>query len=142
MTTPDKFSPTTSDNWYPHPHPDPNMDLALKTAYDLIYSQRNSTPQLATSQLINFPGAVQAWGATIVTGSLKGVATGLSTVSNCLGVVDNGATASNLWLSVTPSAKTGAIDIFVWQPTSSSVTTPIAAKSAVVVRWMAMGTQQ
>lgn len=79
-------------------------------------------------------------GQVTVTGSSKSIPTGLATVKQVTASIDNGATAHNFTLSATPSAQPGCIDLYVWQPASSAVNTPIACTSAVPVRWTATGT--
>ena len=134
---------TAIRRWRPDPFDTPQdldraaLDLAIKTAYDSIYGLENSSPQLPDALI----GSSQSAGALAVTGSAKSVATGLKTVSNVVVSIDNGAVATNLWVTATPSATVmGAIDIFVWKPTASNNNTPIAATSAVNIRWHAWGT--
>lgn len=78
-------------------------------------------------------------GSATVTGSITAIPTGLKSVTNVTVVVDNGATAHNLWPSARPSAIPGAIDIFVWKPTANNDNTPIAATSPILIRWSAVG---
>jgi hypothetical protein len=129
--------------WRPDPFDLPQdidkaaLDLAIKTAYDSIYGLEASSPQLPDALV----GSSQSAGALAVTGSAKSVATGLKTVSNVVVSIDNGSVATNLWVTAAPSATVmGTIDIFVWKPTASNNNTPIAATSAVSIRWHAWGT--
>lgn len=84
--------------------------------------------------------AVQS-GSLKVTGSQLGIKTGLTAVQQVVAGIDNGATATNFWVTsrVTPANKT-TIDVFVWQPTAAGNNTPIAATTPVVIRWWVTGT--
>lgn len=115
------------------------LDAALKAIYDHSYGLEESSLQVVDTQ----SNSRMATGAVIVPtgGVLKAVATGLSTVSNVVVSEDSGSTPSARKVTATLSTtKPGAIDIYVWQPTSSSVTTPVAATVPVTVRWHAWGT--
>lgn len=90
------------------------------------------------SQLENMIACRQS-GEVVVTGSAKGVKTGLSTVSQVTVSIDHGATAHNFTVSGVISQFPGAIDIYCWQPTGVNNTTPIACTTAVTVRWIATG---
>jgi hypothetical protein len=84
-------------------------------------------------------GAFQiAVGNESVTGSKTGIDTGLDEVAQVLASIDNGSTATNFWVTATihPSDKS-QIDLYVWKPTAAGNTTPIAATTAVTVRWLA-----
>jgi hypothetical protein len=109
------------------PQASASLDDAMQKAFQNDYSLENQV-------------AATTFGSISVTGSALKVPTGLSAVQQCTGTIDAGATAHANTLTVTPSATPGAIDIYVWMPTSSSVTTPIAATNKVVVRWSARGT--
>lgn len=79
-------------------------------------------------------------GSLSVLGSKLNIATGLTKVNNVTASVNTGSTPNSYTLSALPSPLTpGAIDVYVWQPTSSSVTTPVAATTAVIVHWTATG---
>lgn len=90
------------------------------------------------AQLENMIACTQQ-GVTTVTGSLIGIPTGLTTVTTASGSIDQGSTAHNFWLTITPSAFAGAIDIYVWQPTAAGNNTPIACTTAIKVRWVVTG---
>lgn len=123
--------------WRPAPFSDPELDLALKTAYDNQFALEHSSTQ--TPSHLN--GSSIANGTSKVTGSLKGIATGLDTVSNVIVSIDSNGAPSNLTVTARPSPNTpGAIDIWVWKPTAANDNTPIAATLAIVVRWHAWGT--
>lgn len=80
-------------------------------------------------------------GSTSVLGSKVGFASGLAQVTNVQASIDNGAVATNFTVSARPSISVlGGIDIYVYQPTAVANTTPIAATTAVTVRWWAQGT--
>jgi len=116
---------------------DHELDLAVKTAYDRLDSLRDTTTQVPDA----LKGSRTSSGALTVTGAVKGVATGLGTVSNVVASVDNGASPHSYTVSATPSSiSMGAFDLYVWKPTSSANMTPIAATAPVLVRWIAWGT--
>ena len=91
------------------------------------------------SQLENMIACTQ-FGQTVVTGSQKSIPTGLLTVAQVTAVIDNGATAHNFWVSATISQQPGCVDLYVWMPTAAGNNTPIAATTAVTVRWSVRGT--
>lgn len=103
------------------------LDQAIRIAYN------------NDSQLENMVASTQ-FGSSVVTGKSLSIPTGLSAVSQVTAVIDNGATAHNFWPSATISQQPGCIDIYVWMPTAAGNTTPIAATSAVIVRWSVRGT--
>lgn len=116
---------------------DQNLDLAIKTAFDNTSNLESTSPQAPVA----LHGSQISSGALTVTGALKGVASGLGTLSNVVATVDNGSSAMNLWVSATPNAITpGTFDIYVWKPTSTSDNTPTKATSPVTIRWVAWGT--
>lgn len=78
-------------------------------------------------------------GAATITGGMVGIPTGLSVVRSASGSIDSGSTPHNLTVSVTPSQTPGAVDIHVFQPTSKTDNTAVAATSPVTVRWVAVG---
>lgn len=104
----------------------------------------HSAHQLLDSTAIKAPNNGEGFngytGTTTVTGSKTGIQSTLSVISRVVASIDNGATPTNFTLTarVSPSNKS-QFDLFVWQPTSSSDTTPIAATSAVTVHWWLTG---
>lgn len=104
-----------------------SLDRAIQQAYQ------------NDSQLENMAACTQ-FGKTVVTGSQKGIPTGLSTVSQVTVSVDNGATAHNFWVSGVISQQPGCIDIYCWQPTAAGNNTPIATTGALTIRWSVRGT--
>lgn len=103
------------------------LDQAMQQAY-------NNDSQLESMI------ACRQVGQVTVTGSSKSIPTGLATVKQVTASIDSGATAHNFTISATPSQQPGCIDLYIFQPTSSTVNTPIACVSAVLVRWAATGT--
>lgn len=89
--------------------------------------------------MLNSMIACRQSGSAKVTGSVKNIPTGLSSVRQVQASIDNGATAHNFWVSAVISQTPGAVDLYVWQPTAANNTTPIAATTAVTVRWIADG---
>lgn len=102
------------------------MDFAIRQAYQNMTTLESMI-------------AARQSGAATVTGSRTNIPTGLSSVRQVQGSIDNGSTAHNFWCSVVVSKLPGCIDIYVWQPTAAGNNTPIACTSAVVVRWVADG---
>lgn len=121
----------------PGPAADVEADLGMKTAYDRVDTLERTRPSMP--DLLH--GSQMSSGAIQVTGTLKGVAAGLSTLSNVIVSIDNGLTPHNQWVSATPSAtQPGTFDVAVFKPTSASVNTPILETVPVTVRWHAWGT--
>jgi len=83
-------------------------------------------------------------GVVIITGNKLGLATGLSKVNHVVAsLVAGHGTPLNLWVTAGPSvATTGAIDIYVFQPTSSGDNTPIPATGPASPPWYATGTAE
>lgn len=123
--------------WRPPPFKDAEIDLAVKTAFDSTYGLEHTSTQTPGS----LNGSSVASGALSVKGSVKAVATGLSTLFNVIVSFDTGLTPHNFTVSATPSSSiAGAFDIAVFKPTSNVDNTPILATTPVVVRWHAWGT--
>lgn len=109
----------------------------MKTIYDRVDTIEDTG--LGFPPTLN--GSHMSSGAIAVTGTLKGVATGLRTLSNVIVSIDNGLVPHNRWVSATPSATVpGAFDVAVFKPTSASVNTPVLETVPVTVRWHAWGT--
>ena len=123
--------------WRPAPFKDPELDLAMKSAYDNISGLQASAVQSVGA----LQGSRMSTGALSVKGSVKGVATGLSTLSNVVASIDSGSSPTNMTVSATPSPNSpGTFDIYVFAPTSTSNNTPILASASMLVRWHAWGT--
>lgn len=136
VQSPAKF---TFTGWRPYPFKDPDIDLAMKTIFDSTYGLK-ATAVTAVSAL---QGSKMSSGAITVPagGSMKAIASGLGTLSNIIASIDNGSTPTNMTVSATPNTVTpGTFDLFVFQPTSSSVNTPVLATTPVLIRWHAWGT--
>lgn len=125
-----------------------NIDLAHRNAYDQIYTvqdtlnlQANTSTGTVTTQAVlgTGNGTRMASGSASVTGSKSGIATGLTTVTQVVATIDNGAVGLNEWVS-TSLGTPGTINIAVWKPTANNNVTPIASTTARVVRWIAIGT--
>lgn len=118
---------------------DPNLDLAMKTIYDQVYSL-NDAALLAVDEVDAANDQALASGVTTVTGVQNGIATGLATVTNVVVSLDSGGSPLNEWVTANPNARqAGKIDIQVSKPTASGNNTPIASTTARTVRWMAFG---
>lgn len=123
--------------WRPGVFADPDLDLAIKTAYDHIAGLEATSTQTPDSLI----GSSISTGSVSVTGSMNAVATGLDTVSNVVAGVDNGSTPHNFTVSATPSSTVpGSFDVYVFAPTATNNNTPQLASSAVLIRWHAWGT--
>lgn len=121
----------------PGPLADAEADLGMKTAYDRVDTLEHTRPSVPS--VLN--GSRMSSGAIQVTGSVKGVATGLSTLSNVIAGVDSGSAPNNLTVTATPSTTVpGTFDVYVWKPTSSGDNTPILNTVPATVRWHAWGT--
>ena len=122
--------PFIQQRWRPKPFADPEQDLATKTIFDNVYGLEAT----ATQAVKALQGSKTSSGAISVTGSMKGVATGLSTLSNVVVSIDNGSTPTNMIVTATPSTITaGTFDIYCWI-SSALATTPM------LIRWIAWGT--
>lgn len=115
---------------------DPELDIAIKTAYDQIYTVGDQS--IAGVQ--NNQGL--ASGVTTVTGSQNGIATGLATVTNIVASIDSEGVALNEWVNPRPTPNApGLIDLYVWKPTAAGDNTPIASTTPRLVRWIAIGSR-
>lgn len=117
------------------------LRLELDQHLPRLYDAHNAlVGQVIKAPAINGGFGVQS-GTVTVTGSKLGIATGLTTVTRVVASLDaaNG-TPTNFTVAAQPSQGTkGAVDIYVFMPTSASVTTAIAATTAAVVHWWATG---
>lgn len=126
-----------TQRYRPGPLADAEADLGMKTAYDRVDTLERTRPSVPDG----LNGSKLSSGALQVTGLVKGVATGLSTLSNVIVSIDAGATPTNLTVTATPSATVpGTFDVYVWKPTSSGNNTPILNTVPATVRWHAWGT--
>lgn len=122
---------STEKRWRPSPFLDRQLDLAMRTLFDQVYTLDDNTVQGVTK------GIRVTSGVELVTGSKKGIATGLTTVSN-VQVSLRSATALNEW--VTFDIRTGGVlDLYVWRPTGVADTTPIASTTQRTVHWSCVG---
>ena len=122
--------PFTVQRWRPKPFTDPELDLATKTIFDNVYGLEATSTQAVTA----LQGSKTSSGAITVTGSMKGVASGLSTLSNVVVSIDSGSTPTNMIVTATPSTITaGTFDIYCWVSSAP-------ASSPALVRWLAWGT--
>lgn len=81
-------------------------------------------------------------GLVTVTGSLIGMATGLSIVAQVFVSISNADIATALYVTARVSpTDVSKIDIYVWRPTNAGTTTPIAGTGPLPVNWLAIGTQ-
>jgi len=105
-----------------------------------IYQAHNQLQNTAILGPTSGAGFKVMSGHETVTGSDTGLATGLATVAQVIASIDNGATATNFWVTarVNP-VNHSLIDLFVWQPTAAGNNTPVACTTAVVVRWWVTG---
>jgi hypothetical protein len=121
----------------------PVEDLALELDRGLprLYDAHNALNGIAIkAPALDGGFSVQA-AVTVITGSKLNIPTGLLKVTQVVASISNGAVATNFTVTARPSpGLAGAVDLFVWQPTSSSVNTPIACTSAVAIHWQASGT--
>lgn len=126
-----------TQRYRPGPLADAEADLGMKTAYDRVDTLERTRPSVPDG----LNGSKLSSGALQVTGLVKGVATGLSTLSNVIVSIDNGLAPHNRWVSATPSATVpGTFDAAVFKPTSASVNTPVLETGPVTLRWIAWGT--
>lgn len=83
--------------------------------------------------------AATQFGQATVTGNAKSISTGLASISQVTASIDNGSTPHNFTISAVVSQQPGCVDLYVFQPTSTTNNTPVAGTTAVVVRWSARG---
>lgn len=125
-------------------HPHGGFESRLNTQLDrdipLIFSSHATLQATAIQAPLNGNGFAVNFGASTVTGSLTAIVSGLTKVEHVVASIDNGATATNYTVTarVHPS-DLSKIDLYVWMPTASGDTTPIAATGPVVVRWWVSG---
>jgi hypothetical protein len=136
-------SPSQPQQWRPGPFDTPGeldrstLDVAFKTVFDQTYTLQQNVAQAVV------PGTRVASGALRLpaSGSLKAVATGLTTLSNVTVSIDSALQPTNLWPTAQPSPTVpGAFDVAVFAPTSSGNNTPVLATGSPIVRWHAYGT--
>ena len=125
-------NPSSGNRWYPPALKDPELNNALKIAFDQIYAC------VVSAQ----PGFALDSGVSQVTGSLLAIQTRLTNVTNVVWGIDNGDQPLNEIASARPSpAGKGKIDIYVWMPTGVADTTPIPSTTKRTVRWTVIGTK-
>ena len=111
----------------------------LDTHLPRLYDAHNTLLGIAVqAPALNGSFATVSGSATF-TGSKLNIPTGLQTVSTITATII-GAVATNIVVTaqVTP-ANLSQINLFAWQPTSSSVNTPITCTSATTVHWTCTG---
>lgn len=120
--------------------PDEQLKNELDKAIPRIYDAHASLASTAIVASTAGAGFAVLSGNTTVTGSKLAITTGLASATQVIASLDNGATATNLWVTarITP-ANHAQIDLFVWQPTSSGNNTPIACTTALSVHWWVTG---
>lgn len=120
---------------------DENLRVQLDKDISTIFSAHGLLSSTSVQGPTNGSGFTALSGATNVTGSKLSVPTGLASITNVTGSLNTGATPHNFTLSITPSKSgpAGSIDIYVFQPTSASVNTPVPATTAQIVNWWATG---
>lgn len=112
------------------------LDATLPRLYDSLNAQSGIAIQ---APALNGGFSMQT-GNAAVTGSLTGIRTGLATVTTVTASIAT-AVATNLTVTAQPTPSVdGSIDVYVWQPTSSSSTVPIACTTPVLIHWVATGT--
>ena len=119
-----------------------NFSTQLVTNPEGVSRDLDQAIQVVTKQTNSLKDMVggMANGSTTVTGSARGVSTGLSSVTNVVACLES-STAINEWVTVALSPSAGTINLFVWKPTGVADTTPIASTTARVVRWSAWGSE-
>lgn len=133
---------STSDSKQPfRPGSFANFASAIRTDPSGVSRQLDHAFQMTFHNISGLNSLVNStrYGKATVTGNLLQFPTGLARVDDCTATIDNGAVAHNFWISVQPSKKAGCIDIYVWKPTAAGNNTPVAATTAVSVRWSAKG---
>lgn len=117
-----------------------NLDRDLKNIY-----QSHQTLDGVAIKAPTFGGgfAVQSGTAFVQNGQMLGIATGLTKVNQVVVTPNAGnGVPLNIWITAQPSpTKAGAIDIFIFKPTSNADNTPVLATgTAYSVHWYATGT--
>jgi len=120
-------------------HVTANLDRDMKIIYNATTTIDSTAIKAPT-----FGGGFSMAAGTIdvLAGVKSGLATGLAQVNQVVCTLNAGqGVPLNLWVTAQPSPTiAGAVDIFVWQPTSSSNNTPVAATGNFVTHWIAVGT--
>ena len=126
----------STQRWRPPATGKPELDQALRTAYDTAYGLEQQ------AVLGSEKGMVVAVGESRVTGSLKDIATGLESVLGFVGMLKT-TSAVNEWVTGAPSTGGGGrIDLAIWKPTGVADTTPIASTTARDGMWTAWGFEE
>lgn len=137
MTTNFRYNPSQLDKGDREPH------LKINNNFQRIYVAHQTLDATAIKAPTTGTGFAVMSGSEDVTGSKLGITSGLSAVDHVIASIDNGAVATNFWVTarVTPT-DTSKVDLFVWMPTAVADTTPIAATTLVTVKWWVTGTGQ
>lgn len=116
-----------------------NLGLELDRSLPRLFDAHSAlSGQAIKAPAINGGFGVQS-GTVTVTGSKLGIATGLTTVNQVVASI-NSNVATNFTVTAQPSVTVkGAVDIYVWQPTSAASTVPIACTTAVLIHWWSSG---
>ena len=119
-----------------------DLRIELDRSLPRIYDAHASLDGVAIKAPAFGTGFCVDTGSTTITGSKVGIQTRLTTVEQVVASIDNGATATNSWVTatITPANKS-QISIYVWKPTAAGDTTPIASTTPTAVRWWCSGTQ-
>jgi len=115
-----------------------NLDRDMKT----IYSSHSALSNTAVKAPAFGAGFAMASGvASVVNGQKLGIPTGLASVDHVTASLNSGnGVPLNQWITSQPSLTVpGAIDIFIFKPTSNVDNTPIAATGTLVTHWIATG---
>lgn len=121
----------------------PQLRIELDRALPRLYDSHASLDSTAIKAPAFGSGFVVDTGHATVTGSLTNIQTRLTIVEQVVASIDNGAVASNSWVTATivPDNKS-RISLYVWKPTAVGDTTPIASTTATLVRWWCSGSQE
>lgn len=119
-------------------------DQMLRNEADRGFTRIYQAHAQLKAQVIQSPNPGAGFNAVAahqaVTGSMTGVSSGLTTVTQVVASIDNGDTATNLTLTsrINPLDHS-KVDLFVWQPTSMTDNTPIPATVPVTIRYWTTG---
>lgn len=120
--------------------PDHVLRNEADRGFTRIFQAHNQLQNTAILGPANGAGFKVVAGHQTVTGSKTKLASGLSIVDQVIASIDNGATATNFWVTARINPMDHSlIDLFVWQPTAAGNNTPVACTTAVTIRWWVTG---
>lgn len=111
----------------------------LDTHLPRLYDAHNTLRGIAVQGPALNAGFALVSGIATFTGSQTLINTGLAQVKQLTATLQSSAPSAITITTLIGPTNLSQISLFAWQPTSSSVTTPIACTTATTVHWTASG---